>query len=305
MRLKYLFTVVRGIFKNLYFLTFLNGFLLSSLLYFRMEGNYENQLFSSIKKNIDRKIDADDTQDSIVVKVMKSCNTLLSNRSSLFKDDDLEGIKVDYMHPATIDLMTARGACGSYSMVLARLFQSYHFPVRIGQMKAHGIYGAHNITEVNIHQQWVVLDPTFNTYFTTPDNKLAVFSEVSRCWDYYRNQLPTGYDGSYRYEDVRYTNWTKIPVLLPALKKTLTLLLGPNKTSQVCLRVLFLRVYDLYFYFLLILFIPVFCYTAVKILKTKVFPDGLPFTFKNLVIRFKEKMAYSSASGGSARDRLG
>ena len=291
MRLKYLFTVLSGILKNLYFLTFVNGFLLSSLIYFRMEASYEYQVFSSIKKNIDRKIDADDTQDSVVVKVMQTCNTLLSSRSKIFKDDDLEGIKVDYMHPATIDLMTAHGACGSYSMVLARLFQTYNLPVRIGQMKAHGIFASHNITEVKIHQTWVVLDPTFNIYFTTPENRLAAFSDLHNSWSYYRKQLPATYDLSYKYDDVRYTNWTKIPIILPALKKTLDVLLGKEKADGICLRVLFLRVYDLYFYCALLLLIPIFLYTILKIIKAKLFAGGnTPVTFSNFAKRIKERM---------------
>src|SRR5580698_1092158 len=136
MILRHLFRLPGRIFKNLYFLTFLNGFLLSSLFYFKMESTYEKELFASIQKNINKKIDADDTQDSVVIKVMKTCNSLLGNRASVFSDsDDLEGFNVDYLHPATIDLMTARGACGSYSLVLARILQNYTFPVRIAQMK--------------------------------------------------------------------------------------------------------------------------------------------------------------------------
>ena len=40
--------MIRRVFGNLYFLTFLNGFLLASLFYFKMEANYEKELFQAI-----------------------------------------------------------------------------------------------------------------------------------------------------------------------------------------------------------------------------------------------------------------
>ena len=40
--------MIRRVFGNLYFLTFLNGFLLASLFYFKMEANYEKELFQGL-----------------------------------------------------------------------------------------------------------------------------------------------------------------------------------------------------------------------------------------------------------------
>src|SRR5215467_126361 len=112
--------MVRRIFRNLYFLTFLNGFLLATLIYFKMEADYEQELFKAIQVNVDSKVDLNGNPDSIVVKVMHACHDLLSNRLAVFSNQNIDGFKVDFVHPTSIDLMTARGACGSYSMVLAR-----------------------------------------------------------------------------------------------------------------------------------------------------------------------------------------
>src|SRR5664279_3355905 len=116
---------------NLYFLTFLNGFLLASLFYFKMEANYEKELFGAIHVNISSKIKVSDTQDSVVVKIMHASHDLLVNRGSVFEGKDFEGFKSDLLEPTSIDLMTARGACGSFSQVLARILQGFKFPVRI------------------------------------------------------------------------------------------------------------------------------------------------------------------------------
>ena len=283
--IKYPFRLFRKVFRSLYFLVFLNGFLLASLFYFKMEANYENELFDVIQKSIDKQIGINDSKDSILIKIMQTCSNLLGNRAVIFNgSQELDGFKADFIHPASIDLMTAKGECGSYSLVLARILQNYHYPVRIAQMKAYGRYGAHNIIEANINSQWIVLDPLFDTYFVNPDGKsLASFNDVKNNWDYYSKQLPSGYDISYKYEDVRYTNWDKIPVILPAFKKVLEIVLGKEKTDSISLRVHFLRMYDLYFFITLFIYIPILILTFRKMIKKKLFPQyEMPVTISNV-----------------------
>jgi hypothetical protein len=173
---------------------FLNGFLLASLFYFRMQSSYENGLFASLKASIDYSINTADTRDSIAVKAMRACHNLMSNRVSTFAGSAALGGEADLFHSATVDLMTSRGACGSYALVLARLLDAYDYPVRIAQMKADGTYGAHNVVEVKNGPSWVVLDPTFNIAFIRPDARLASFEDVRKNWSYYSLQVPKGYN---------------------------------------------------------------------------------------------------------------
>ncbi|MBS1948406.1 MAG: hypothetical protein JST47_11630 [Bacteroidetes bacterium] len=276
---KSFFVKFRRIFGNLYFLFFLNGFFIATLFYLNIEDNYESNLFKAIQKSIDKKISPTDTKDSILVKVMRECSDILGNRLSVFSvnySNDLEGFKTEFLHPATVDLMTAKGACGSYSYVLARILQDYGFPVRIGQMKANGIYGSHNVVEANINSKWVVADPLFDTYFVKPGGKaFASFNDVKENWGYYSKQLPEGYDPSYQYQDVRYTNWEKIPVVLPALKKTLTFFLGKERVDSMSLRVHFLKIYKFYFYVALIIYLPILLATAIKIIRANKMPEPI------------------------------
>src|ERR1700730_10885109 len=104
--------MIRRIFRSLYFLTFLNGFLLATLIYFQMEASYEQKLFKAIQFHVDNKIKFSDGKDSLVVKVMHACNALLTERQSMFSNQDMDGMKAD-IHPTSMDLMTAPGACGS------------------------------------------------------------------------------------------------------------------------------------------------------------------------------------------------
>src|SRR5216684_106103 len=156
---------LKNLFRNLYFLMFLNGFLIASLFYFKMEATYEKGLFASIKNNIDSRLDNDDTQDSIVVKAMATCHELMSNRYPVFRGASLLGPSADFFHGTAVDLMTTQGACGSYSQVMATILKTYDYPVRIAQMKANGTWAAHNIVEVKTGHGWVVLDPTFDAHW--------------------------------------------------------------------------------------------------------------------------------------------
>jgi len=275
--------MIRRVFGNLYFLTFLNGFLLASLIYFRMEASYEKELFHAIHLDISNKISSTDSQDSVVAKAMHVCHNLMDTRGDVFKGSDFQGMKSGMIDPTSFDLMTASGACGSYSMVLARVLQGYKFDVRIAQMKSNGSFAAHNIVEAKTNHGWVVLDPLFDTYFVNPTKKLASFSEVKDNWSYYKSQLPQGYDMNYRYEDVRYSNWSKIPILLPSFKKILDLTVGKDNADTISLRTYFLRKYVLCFDLFLIIFILVFSFTIRKLIKAKVFPrQNIPVTFSNV-----------------------
>jgi hypothetical protein len=261
---------------------FLNGFLLASLFYFKMESFYEDGLFTSIKSAIDAHLDSDDNTDSVAVKAMNTCYHLLSNKGSTFYNGNL-GPEADVIHSTAFDLMTTRGACGSYSQVLARILKTYHIPVRIAQMKAGGFFGAHNIVEAQVADNWVVLDPTYNLCFHRPDSKLANFSEVHADWTYYSKQVPPEYNPIYKYEDVRYTNWSKIPIISPAAKSILSLFIGRERANTFSLRTLFMNTYQVYVYVLIAIYLPLLLITFRGLVKTKIFPSPeIPVTVRNV-----------------------
>jgi hypothetical protein len=276
--------------RNLYVLMFFNGFLLASLFYFHMETAYEKSLFLSIKDDINLKIDADDNQDSLVIKTMQTCHFLMGNRASMFNGGTVKGVKADFFGPASVDLMTTRGACGSYAEVLARVLETYDLPIRIAQMKANGTWAAHNIVEVKTDHGWAVLDATFNAYFVRPDSHLASFADVQNDWAYYVKQLPPDYDLSYRFEDVRYTNWTKVPIVMPAIKKALNFFMGAQKADTISMRSYFLDIYAIYFYITLLIYLPLFFVTFGSFVKTKLFPDkDIPLTIRNVIKYLKPR----------------
>lgn len=245
--MKYTIKFCKRLGKNLHFLMFLNGFLLASICYFLIQSKYENGLFSVIKSGIEAHVDSDDTNDSVAVKAMNTCYDLMSNRASTFMGASNLGPTAGIFHSAAFDLMTTQGACGSYSEVLARIIGTFHYPVRIAQMKAGGVFAAHNVVEAYTGSHWILLDPTYNLYFTKPNGQIACFNDVRQDWAYYSKQVPPGYNPVYRYEDVRYTNWSKVPFLFPALKNILVMVSGREYADGISLRVIFIDTWRIYY----------------------------------------------------------
>jgi hypothetical protein len=285
MPFKYPRILFKRLLRNLYFLTFLNGFLIASLFYFKMDADYENQLYAALLYDVSgNNADQKSSQDYIAIKSMQLCHNLLAKRASFFGNTNLDGFKADVIHPTTVDLMTTEGACGSYATVLARILQGNNYKVRIGQMMADGRYAAHNIVEAETPHGWIVLDPTYDLYFTRPDGALASFEDVHGNWSYYSKQTPPGYDPDYKYEGVRYSNWDKVPILLPAVKKVLDLCIGKKRADGISLRTYFLQLYMVWFYVILFLYIPIFIVTVRKVIRRRFFPhQDMPFTIGNVV----------------------
>lgn len=224
----------------------LNGFILASIIFFYFEDRYEKKLFMALANHV-RKTSTSQNKDSLIIKGLEVTHGLGKDRVAAFEDQDLSGLK-SFIHPVTYDLMTTRGACGSYCMVLSRILTELNISNRIVQMKAGEVYGAHIVVEVELsNNKWAVLDPSYNVYYQKADGSLANFAEVGADWDTFKKQVPENYDMTYRYEGSRYTNWNKIPVVMPAIREVLELTIGEEKTATFSMRTLFLRKFHIIF----------------------------------------------------------
>ena len=236
-----------GILKNRYIPAFFKGILLSMLLYTYTEWQYESQLFNHLVASIQSSPATAQHEDSFLVQAMHVSHSLLANRQPVFSDKPFSGFKTGIVYPVSFDLMTGSGACGSYSRVLAGILQTGGVAVRFAQMTANDRPGSHIVIEAHTSHGWVVLDPLYDLYFTTPKGQLAGFAQVQHNWPYYAKQVPANYTPSYNYAGVQYTNWNKIPVLLPLAKKMLQQLIGAERTEHISLRTYFLQPYKLAF----------------------------------------------------------
>jgi len=200
------------------------------------------------------------TEDSLIIRSVHMVHDLGERRMLVFGPNNVNGIKAGYIQPVSVDLMTAQGACGSHAYVLARLLQEMNIEIRIPQMTVQGQSAGHIIVEAKTAEGWVVLDALSNVYFTKPDGNLAGFDDVKNNWNYYQRQVPGNYNMAYRYEGVRYTNWDKIPVVMPLIKNVMYWTMGKERTDSYSLRSLGLNKYKVLFnitlgaYLLVILF---------------------------------------------------
>lgn len=239
--------MTKRIISNLQLLFFVNGFLLASLIYLRKEDLYERDLFIAIVNKIKSELKTND-KDTFLIKSLNMTYYLQERRQEVFSLNPIYGTdNNDILHSATEDLMAVKGSCGSYSMVLARILKSNACEVRIGQMKVDGKFGGHIIVETKIKDRWIVVDPMFNVFFINPEGHLASFKEVNQNWAFYSKQLPANYPASFRYEGIRYTNWNKIPVIMPIVKKLLDITMGKESADNFSIRPKIIRIHHFLF----------------------------------------------------------
>lgn len=255
-----LLTIRKGL-KNLYFLVFINGVLLASLLYFEIEADYDSSIFNALVENVKADKSARLSQDTFLLRSMRMANALQQNRQKIFEGVEINDIKSSLLHNSLDDLLTGRGACGSASAILVRMLQIDGYETRLAQMKVNGTYGGHIIVEAKKGKGWIVMDPLYNCYFKKPGGQFASFEEVQKNWNYYKAFTPAGYPIDYKFEDVRYTNWEKLPVAGPIAKSTLAFFMGKKNADHVSLRPYLLQNFQIIFYILQFIFIPVLLLT--------------------------------------------
>lgn len=228
-------------------LLFIYGFLLASLFYFYVEDSYEIQLFEGLADYVKEKsAETGNNEDTLLLQSLHLTSYLGHSRSFIYSNRNLNTIMSSLIHPVTVDLQTAKGACGSYSYILSRLLNELKIPNRIAQMKVDSLYGGHILLEAKTSKGWVVLDGSYDLFFKKPNGTLASFADVQGNWDYYQKQVPQGYNYAYRYEGVRYTNWNKIPIMMPFMKSVVALFWG-KEVDTFSLRTYFVRKFHVLF----------------------------------------------------------
>jgi hypothetical protein len=263
--LQHLLSSVRIARNKIFLLIFCNGFLLALLVYFYTEDNYEDKLFDVLSQQVIANAKSHHP-DSVLLYSLHLTYNLEQSRLAIFKGKQIDAIKSRLIRPVTYDLMTGNGACGSYAFVLSRLLEQLGIETRFAQMKVGNLAAGHIIVEAKSAGRWVALDASYDLMFTKPQGGFASFDEIKENWDYYKNQTPPNYDPSYNYSAVRYTNWNKIPVVMPALKGILNITIGEKAANEFSLRSIFLKKFDILFKFTLVFYI-VFSILLIRLFK--------------------------------------
>ncbi len=252
---------------------FLNGFLLASLFYFFTEKQYEKKVFTSLAQYVYAQMPEGSSsaiqEDSLLINSVHLIHRLGVDRLAIFGDRPVKGVKAEIIQPVGVDLMTAQGACGSHAYMLARLLQEMNVDVRIPQMTVDGQSAGHIIVEAKTSHGWVVLDGLSNAYFKKPDGMLAGFADVQQNWASYQQQVSADYNMAYRYESARYTNWDKIPVIMPLIKNVMYWTMGREETDSYSIRSLGLNKYGVFFNITLCAYLLVILFSVNVIIKQR------------------------------------
>lgn len=232
-------------------LSFLHGAIWMIFFVFWIMSNYEDGLYDQIVKNT--LTDNISNQQKAILLLHKT-HLLLKPREELFIDEENINLRDALFRSSDIQLIDAKEDCASYTHVLGRLLQRAGFTVRIAQMKCGESWGCHILLEANIDGKFAALDPLYDVAFKKTDGTLASFDEIGQNWDLYKLQVPENYPSGFAYEDVRYTNWDKIPVLMPFFRKILGTVMK-NEIETMSIRSMVLNVYKTYMILLSIFYI--------------------------------------------------
>jgi hypothetical protein len=225
----------------------IHALLVISICYLQLESNHETALFQNIVR-VSRSETAGKHDTVLIKHLMFSINKMMHDRNDIFKNTEQLSLKASVFQSVDADLMYGAGACGGFSKVFARALKAAGYTTRIGQMKVNGNYGGHILLETYLPslQKWVVMDPLFLLVFTNPKGQWASFKEVHENWDYYKKQIYYNYNYNYKYAGIRYTNWSKVPVLGSLVYNGLVLVKGKEEANTISLRPYLLDHYRFY-----------------------------------------------------------
>lgn len=232
------------------------------LIFILIEWQHENNLYRNIGRMAQR--GASSKADTAVVQeAMTSINSIMQSRSALFQAQEQLSLKQDLFQSADVHLMYGSGACGGYSMVLARTLQVLGYEVRIGQLKViEGGWGAHIIIEYysNLLHKWVMIDPLFQFIPRTKGGNMASIQYLAKHWSDFEAQMPDEFKKRFRYDNVRYTNWDKFGGIPKLYYHTAKLFMGKTYADTICLRIYRLSTFPLLFWSIEVAYLSLFVF---------------------------------------------
>lgn len=238
--------MIRAISKNAVVATlaFLHGAILMALAVLLFNADYEDRLYDTMTGILDTE---NMNEEDTAVALMGLSHALVWPRTEFFSRAPYIPGRGMLFRSGDMQLVDGRDGCGAFSHVLGRLLQQAGYEFRIVQMACDVAPICHILVEARAGGKWIVLDPLYNLAFRNRDGSYASADEISEDWAWFGAQVPPGYDPLFRYQAWQYTNWDKIPVVMPAVKWILDRIPGLN-ADGISLRALVLNLYRTYAY---------------------------------------------------------
>ena len=234
---------------------------LTAIAFCRTRANYEDGVFERI---VAAHVAPDASKREAALALNHAVHDMLAASNRALGRSTGRSRAWPFSHSLTGRLVEG-GSCGTHSGVLARALQLADIDVRVVQLEAHGNPGAHIVVSAHLDGRWAVLDPLFDMAFVDPQGRLAGVDDLQTDWDRYAEQVPERYNLAANYHAVRYTNWRKIPVVMPALRAVLAALWGESQIETFSLRAHVLNVNRSYAVGLMLLYLPLLALSLAKL----------------------------------------
>ncbi len=200
---------LRGGLTQIILMSIVEGMLLALMLFSVMHARWEDRLVDRIVAIADA-TDANSSDSERAVSIMGVVHRALQPRLELFGPGG--AIRPGPFLSTDSQIQVPAGYCGSFAHVLTRALRRAGIEAKLAQMKVGDVWGGHIVVAALVEGRWVALDPLYDVGFRGADGKLLGFEDIGARWDALREQCPPGYNESYRYEDVRFTNWSRVPL---------------------------------------------------------------------------------------------
>ena len=219
-----------------------------------LHADYEDRLFDAFVAECTSH-DMTDREKSLAI--MEKVHDVVQQRERIFNTKaskaKLDGVRTRFLRSGDLEFTQATGACGSYAGMFVEACQRADISARLCQMQVGG-KTVHILAEVELGGHWAVVDPQFRQTFQDANGHLVGYAEVSSRWAQYRSQAAPEYEEfGFTFDGVRYTNWEKVPVLMPAFKSILNMTMGRAAADQLSLRSYCLNVHKVYFFAVILL----------------------------------------------------
>jgi len=202
-------------FKSI-FIGFLHGIVLTLVVVLSLQAVHEDLIFDQIVSQITSE---DMGAHERALKLVETAHSLMEPNFEVFGSGQPVSA-LERLGSSDIHLLSPKGHCASYAHVLARLLK-------------------------RIDGKYIPFDSMYNVSFLNRNGQAATYEEVGSDWAYYSQQVPETYPRYFDYHKVSYTNWNKIPVLMPFIKQVLKLFIG-EKVNEISIRPYLLNVYKTY-----------------------------------------------------------
>jgi hypothetical protein len=233
---------MKHLLKRIFRLNYVFYFFFSSTLFLYLPQRYEKKVLESYVEYATKEIAFDkNNQEKLALHVMNKMYYAMNECGTKSIDLKFNWLEVALTSPTMVFGMSKDGACGGYSLVLAQVLQKLGFEIRPLQMKVGNKFGGHIVLEVKINEKWCVVDPLYNLSFKNSLNQLASAKDLKQNWNFYKTQLPTGYNSTYKYDDFRYSNWERFSYFGSFIKNTISLFCGKEKAETFSFRSKFLN----------------------------------------------------------------